>query len=744
MSAAAAAPLATAPARARVRHWAEIALGSILTLIAVGWALDLPQRIDWAAGELGLGFRLQWALFTEQFLAAVLTLVLPLAFVSSARKHAEARSVTAWDALLAVIVALLAAFVVLYREHADKPGRLAELSWEDAGVGAFVFAAVLVLALPLALAAKRQRKSGTVAWWDLVLALAAALAAGYVAVRYPEMQTRLVYRPWDGVGLGAALILLVLEAVRRTCGLALLLIVLAFIAYALFHHLIPGLSSARPTLWDRLIVYLAMDTNALIGTPLLVAAEVVIPFILMGQILNRGGGADFFNDVALAAAGRSRGGGGKISVLSSLLFGFVSGSAVANVVSGGILTIPLMKRSGMRADRAAAVEAVASTGGQLVPPVMGAAAFLMAEFLGVPYREVALAAIAPSILFYLALFVWCDFAAGRDRLALVDPSQIPRAGAVLRGGWHYVLPFVALFVALFWFNWSPQLAALFGCAILYVTCTIFGYRGRRMNLRDMGWTIVSTGLAVLEVIVICAGAGLVIGVLNLTGLAFQLTLYLGQLASADVLLLLVTAAVISIVLGMGMPTVAVYVLLAALIAPSMEKAGLDRLASHMFLLYFGMLSMITPPVALASFTAASIAKADFWKTGWQGVKIGWIAYVVPFVFVFQPSILFRGDVWTGLWQLGTSCLGVVLGTAALVGWARGPLAWPWRIAAMMATVSLFMPAEGLSAQSPLNVHIGATVLHGGQLLNLFGILLGIAVFAADARRARLARTGSGL
>jgi TRAP transporter 4TM/12TM fusion protein len=713
---------AEAPPRIPVQRWTENGLGATLTILAVAWALELPQRLN-------------LALFNEQFLAGVLTLVLPLAFLTSS---------------------------------------------------------------------VHRKRTGRASWVDLVLALASALIAGYVAVRYPEMQGRLVYRPLDGVILSAALLFLVLEAVRRCCGWALLLIVLAFVVYALVGQFIPGMLASRPIQWDRLAVYLAMDTNALIGTPLLVAAEVVIPFILMGQILNRGGGANFFNDIALAAAGRSRGGGGKIAVVSSLLFGFVSGSAVANVVSGGIITIPLMMRSGMRADRAAAVEAVSSTGGQLVPPVMGAAAFLMAEFLGVPYREVALAALAPSILFYLALYVWCDFAAGRDGLALVDASQIPRVGPVLKAGWHYTLPFIALFIALFWWNWSAQLAALFGCGILYVSCTLFGYqpgrrmtRGdivwsacsiaagllagvgafrlgwpdplaalfgcaiayaagmlfgysrRRMKGRDLLWTISSTGTSVLEVVVICAGAGLVIGVLNLAGLAFGLTLYLGQLAEANVFVLLLVTAGISIVLGMGMPTVAVYVLVAALIAPSMIKAGLDPLAAHMFLLYFGMLSMITPPVALASFAAASIAKADFWRTGWEGVKIGWIAYILPFVFIFQPSSLFRGDLWTGIWELATSCFGVVLGTAAVVGYARGPLTWPLRLAAAGAAVLLFIPSESLPAGAVsvyaeavrlwLLDHAGLS-LRPGMVVNLVGVVLGIAIFAVD--RGRVQRAGS--
>jgi TRAP-type uncharacterized transport system fused permease subunit len=243
---------------------------------------------------------------------------------------------------------------------------------------------------------------------------------------------------------------------------------------------------------------------------------------------------------------------------------------------------------------------------------------------------------------------------------------------------------------------------------------------------------------VIEVIVICAGAGLVIGVLNLTGLAFGLTLFLGQLAQANVVVLLLVTAAISIVLGMGMPTVAVYVLVAVLIAPSMVKAGLDPLAAHMFLLYFGMLSMITPPVALASFVAASIAKADFWRTGWEGVKIGWIAYVVPFVFVFQPSVLFRGHLWTGLWEIATACFGVVLGTAALVGYAKGPLAGPWRAAAVLAALLLFLPADTIPGAGDFTLSLGEIAVPSGMLLNVIGVVVGAAIFLLEARRLRAA------
>ncbi len=611
---------------------AETVLGAALTLVALGWALEIPQRIG-------------WSLFSEQFLAAILALTLPLTFIVT-----------------------------------------------SAG-----------------------RKRGRASWYDVVFGAIGFAAAGYVAWRYPELQGQLVYRPLEGVAIGAILVLLVVEGVRRTCGLALVLIIVFFIVYALLGRYIPGAFGGRPIQWDRLAVYLAMDTNAMIGGPLLIASEVVIAFIFMGQIISRGGGGQFFADLALALAGKTRGGAGKIAVVGSMLFGMISGSAVANVASVGVITIPLMKRSGFQAHVAAGTEALASTGGQLMPPVMGAAAFLMAEFVGVPYRTVALAAIGPSLIYYFSLFVFIDLYAARNdiRFAVIEKPVPLRE--VFATGWHFPIPFAALFVALFWLNWSAQLSGLFASAFLAVFCMGIGYRGRRMRLADLWAAVVGTGAAVVELILICAGAGLIIGVLNLTGVAFNLTLILGGLAEGNIFVLLVVTAIIATILGMGMPTVAVYVLLAALIAPSMKKAGLDDVAAHLFLLYYGMLSMVTPPVALAAFTAAGIARAGLWETGWQSVKMGWIAYLVPFVFVFQPSLLFRGSAWLGLVDLVTCMLGVVFGTAALIGHVNRPMGGWARLLLVPAAFAVIIPVEAVDYGWALNV---AGLVLGGAIVAL--------------------------
>ncbi len=558
----------------------------------------------------------------------------------------------------------------------------------------------LGLLLALALAAvflsipARSADRGRVPWYDAVAAALSFAAAGWVALRYPMLVDELVYKPLDGLVIAVVLVLSVVEAARRAAGVGIALVIVLFIVYALAGGGLPESIAARTVDWDRLAIYLALDANGMLGLPLMVAGVIVIAFILLGQVLAASGGGDFFTDLALALVGRRRGGPGKIAVLASMLFGSVSGSAVANVVGSGLVTIPLMKRGGYAPHQAAAIEAVASTGGQLAPPIMGAAAFLMAEFLNIGYAEVVLAAVVPTILYYLAIFVWVDCTAGRMGLLPLPAAQTPRVREVLRSGWHFALPFVVLLAGLFVLNWAPQLAALAATATLVATACAFGYKGRRYSIGAFARSIGATGFSVLEVVVICAAAGLVIGVLNLSGLAFGLTLELARLAEGNVFVLLVVAAFTSVVLGMGMPTVGVYVLLASLIAPAMVQAGLDPVASHLFLLYFGMMSMITPPVALASFTAATLAGADLWRTGWEGMRIGWIAYLIPFVIVLEPDLTMQGD-WIGLvWHGGAAIFGVVFVTMAVTGFGTAR--------ALSVTERLLLALGGLVAVLPLH------------------------------------------
>ncbi len=528
---------------------------------------------------------------------------------------------------------------------------------------------------------------------DAAAALAGLGICLYLAVRYPQLSTELTSRPLDGILTSAALALLVLEGTRRMAGFSLVGFTLGGVVYAMFGHHLPGVFQARPVDFTRLLVYLNLDTNALLGTSLQIAIIVVVPFILLGNVLGRCGGSEFFTDLARAWMGRYRGGSAKVAVVGSSFFGMISGSAVANVSAVGVITIPLMKRSGFPPQIAAAIEAVGSTGGQLMPPVMGAAAFLMAEVLQVPYAEVMIAAIIPAFLDYLALFFQVDVEAAKRGIAGEPRERLPRLAAVLKSGWYFPIPFIVLVYALVQLNWQAEYCALLATAVLIALSLAFGYRGSRIPLKDIFKAVVSTGGTVVDLILICAVAGMFIGILNISGLAFGLTLQLLAITGESLPLMLVVTALMAIVLGLGLPTVGVYIIMATLIAPALVKVGVEPMAAHMFLLYFGIMSMVTPPVALSAFAAANIAGADVDKTGWTATRIGWAAYLVPFLFALSPSLLMRGDPLTVLWAVGTAALGIWLGTIGVVGYFYRPVALWTRAAFVAAGILTLIPAD---------------------------------------------------
>jgi len=553
--------------------------------------------------------------------------------------------------------------------------------------------------------------------FDAAAALAGLGICLYLAVRYPQLSTELTSRPLDGILTSAALALLVLEGTRRMAGFSLVGFTLGGVVYAMFGHHLPGVFQARPVDFTRLLVYLNLDTNALLGTSLQIAIIVVVPFILLGNVLGRCGGSEFFTDLARAWMGRYRGGSAKVAVVGSSFFGMISGSAVANVSAVGVITIPLMKRSGFPPQIAAAIEAVGSTGGQLMPPVMGAAAFLMAEVLQVPYAEVMIAAIIPAFLYYLALFFQVDVEAAKRGIAGEPRDRLPRLGAVLKSGWYFPLPFVVLVYALVQLNWQAEYCALLATAVLIALSLAFGYRGSRIPLKDIFKAVVSTGGTVVDLILICAVAGMFIGILNISGLAFGLTLQLLAITGESLPLMLIVTALMAIVLGLGLPTVGVYIIMATLIAPALVKVGVEPMAAHMFLLYFGIMSMVTPPVALSAFAAANIAGADVDKTGWTATRIGWAAYLVPFLFALSPSLLMRGDPLTVLWAVGTAALGIWLGTIGVVGYFYRPVARWTRAAFVAAGILTLIPADMFPGA--IFTDIAGLALGGALLLREF-------------------------
>ena len=577
------------------------------------------------------------------------------------------------------------------------------------------FAAALALALPVAflrLPARRGAARQSVPWYDLAAAALGFAAAGFIAVRYPDLVNQIFFRPPQAYVPGVIVAVLGLEALRRATGWALPIIVVCFVAYALFGDVIPGRLASRAQDWQKLAGYLAFDINGILGIPLAVAATIVIAFIFFGSLLAVTGGSSFFTDAALVSMGRFRGGSMKIAVVASGLFGSISGSAVANVVATGVVTIPMIKRGGYPSHKAGAIEAVASTGGQLMPPVMGAAAFLMAEFLQIPYSQVVMAALAPGLLYYIALFIQADLEAARLGISRVDVKDIP-SGRKVVSGWHFFVSFALLIYALFALNWQPERAALAAAAAVLITAFVFGYQG----VRPRPWHIVQalwrTGFAVIDIIVICLAAGIVIAVLNITGLSFNLTYALVQLGAGEPIVLLLLAALVCIVLGMGLPTLGVYVILAALVAPALVEVGVNPVAAHLYVLYFGMMSMITPPVAIAAFAAAGIAKSSPMRTGVEAMRFGWTAYIVPFLFVASPSLLLIGESQTVVLALLTAAMGVWLGSIAIAGQFTRPLAAPMRIAFAAAGLCALIPADAFAQAIWTDI---AGVLLGGMLL----------------------------
>ncbi len=558
---------------------------------------------------------------------------------------------------------------------------------------------------------RRNRPRPSAPVLDRALA-AASLAAGlWLAVRFPVLTEDAFYHPDEVLIVSLVLVPLTVEALRRATGPSLVLVVAAFILYGLFGDIFEGKLQARTMTVAETIRYVGLDSTAMLGRPIAIGVTIVTVFILLGRLLLLSGGSDFFTDIAAALMGRSRGGAAKIAVTASALFGSISGSAVSNVASTGVITIPLMRRGGYSARAAGAIEAVASTGGQLTPPIMGAAAFLMAEFLQAPYQDIVVAAILPALLFYVALFIHTDLEAARTGVTALEPEQIPRARTVLAGGWFLVVPFAVLIVVLFSLNQPAETAALAACASLTGIALLFGYGTRRLTPVAIVAALRDTGYAVVDIVAITAAAGIVIGILDRSGLSFGLGFVLVQFGENNLFLLLVLTAGVSILLGMGMPTTGVYFLLAAIAAPPLIGLGVEPIAAHMYVLYFGMLSMITPPVAIAAFTAANLSGAGPMATAASAVRFGWPAYVVPFLFVLSPTLLMQGEAGDILLAAATAMLGVAAATAALAGYALKPLHPAERLILGAAGLALLLPPAAFAGAGWIN-------LAGGALLAL--------------------------
>ncbi|MEX2127960.1 MAG: TRAP transporter permease [Xanthobacteraceae bacterium] len=473
---------------------------------------------------------------------------------------------------------------------------------------------------------------------------------------------------------GTMLIVVVLEATRRVIGLALPITALLFLIYGLF------IARLDPM---QILDQLYMTTEGIFGIPLSVSATYVLIFVLFGSFMERTGTGQLFMDFAMSLTGHTAGGPGKVSVVSSSLFGTISGSAVANVMVDGPISIPLMKRSGFPAHFAAGVEATASTGGQIMPPIMGAAAFVMAEFLGVAYSQVVIWAIIPAFLYYLACFAAVHFEAKRRGLVGLPRSELPVLSRVIAERGHLFLPIVII-LAVMYSGYSAPLAALAGTLACFPVAALRAATRRNVTLMNIIEALHDGARNALSVALACASAGIVIGVITLSGLGIVFTQYVSHLAQNTLLLALVLTMIAGIVLGMGMPTTPAYIIMAALLIPALIKLGVVVPAAHMFAFYFAILSAITPPVALAVYAAAGLAKSDLWSSGWAAVKIGAAGFIVPFMFVYEPALLMISDDWLWIiWRFVCACVGIVIFAGGLHGYFLVGASW-WQRALLVA------------------------------------------------------------
>ncbi|MAF47611.1 MAG: TRAP transporter fused permease subunit [Rhodospirillales bacterium] len=540
----------------------------------------------------------------------------------------------------------------------------------------------------------RNQQRDKVPWYDALFALVGFASMIYLSFRYQHLQENEFYTRPEQFVIGIIVIPLIIESLRRTTGWSLVAILSAFLVYALFGDLVPGNLKGLSLLpiHQKAVPFLVLDNTAIFGVPMTIICTIVVMFIFMGQLLLKSGGSNWFTDIAMALMGHTRGGSAKIAVVASGLFGSISGTAVSNVASTGVITIPLMRQAGYSRKVAGAFEAVASTGGQIMPPIMGAAAFLMAEFLEISYAEVVVAAVIPALLYYIAVFFFADLEAAKNNIAPVPKDQIPNIFVVLKEGWFFTLPFAVLIYALFSLNKSPEESALWASGSIIIVNWVFGYKGRRMSLRDIYLAVRDTGINAVDIVIIGAMAGMIIGIVTVTGLGNGLTIVLVILGEGNLWLLLLLTALICIILGMGMPTTAIYLLVATLAAPPLIELGINPLAAHLFVLYFGIVSLITPPVAVAAFVAAKLADAGPMETAVTSVRIGWTALIIPVLFVISPDLIMQGRLVDVSLSFITAVAGVWLVTAALMGYAIRPIGPVLRSFFLLAGVALLIPS----------------------------------------------------
>ena len=576
----------------------------------------------------------------------------------------------------------------------------------------------IVICLAVALAAFHMLTASYGTWTSYVLAsIHWGLIGSYIVLRHPtkikyfgpvydvliiiltvvscvyqvQMQARLVrmagfYTSMDTI-ISIITVLIVLEVGRRAVGNILPAICSIFLLYCYFGKYVPGLLRTSKFTIKRIAIYLYTASDGIFGQTLYVSAKYIYLFILFGAILELTGAGQFFVNLAFSLVGRARGGPAQAAIYSSMLMGMINGSGAANVVTTGTFTIPLMKKIGIKPSTAGAVETVASSGGQIMPPVMGAVAFLMAEMTGIEYSKIAVAALVPAILYYVTLSGSVYFIARRDNISASSEDDIQPFMIVLKEGWLYGVPLILLIV-LIMTNMSVQIAAFYS---VLVTLVIGFIKNRKnMTIKNLLAACENAIASIAPVAAACILAGIIMGSMSLTGFGLKISSLIEHLSGGNLLFALLLSMIVSLLLGMGLPTSAAYMVLAILVAPALMNLGVSKIAAHLFLLYFGALSTITPPVALSVFAASGISGAGVWDTGWDAIKLASTGFIIPFIFAFDNSLLLLGSPVKIAIAIATAAAGCMVIAMAVSGWMMRNLNTVYRLLLMAAGICLII------------------------------------------------------
>ncbi len=705
--------------------WAYLTIAALSTIYAAFHmiALNGVSISDWTGVEIG--FLPQFPLETWNFRIVHIAGALALGFLLFSahsfhpdRVKAETRLLSLVAACL-VVPAVLAGATAIGFARLIGSGELPEMggltTWAAfPGTGLYAtevrwFGVPLLIATLGAIVTGWFERRGRelFAASDVVLAVCGVVVAIYLVTIYGTAARNAVGTPFVPIGVafaataGAAMIL---ELTRRVAGLALVIITGIFLAYTFTAHLLPGILAVQnPYSWQRFFGHVYSDAGIL-GPTTAVSSTYIILFIIFAAFLQASKVGDYFVNFAFAAAGRARGGPAKVAIFASGLMGMINGTSAGNVVATGSLTIPLMKKVGYQNKTSGAIEAAASTGGQIMPPIMGAGAFIMAEITGIPYQEIAIAAIIPAVLYFASIYFMVDFEAAKLGMRGMREDELPKFAALMRQVYLFV-PIIILIVALF-LGYSVIRA---GTLATVAAAVVSWLTPHRMGLRAIIKAFELAGVMSIQIIAVCACAGIIVGVISLTGVGARFSAVLLDLAAASQLLALFFAMCIAILLGMGMPTTAAYAVAASVVAPGLVQLGIPQLTAHFFVFYFAVVSAITPPVALASYAAAGISGANPMETSVASFKIGIAAFIVPFMFFYNSAILMEGT-WVEVIRAGmTATFGVFLLSSGVQGWFLGSRpAWFLRVALIVA--ALFM-------------------IEGGWLSDLIGVVAAGATYA---------------